>query len=35
MVALVQGVNLVRTELGLPVADSLAVDPKLSLIRTT
>jgi 5-methyltetrahydropteroyltriglutamate--homocysteine methyltransferase len=34
MVALVQGVNLVKQELGLPVTPSLATDPKLSLIRT-
>jgi len=34
MVALVQGTNLVRKELGLPVADSLGADPKFSLIRT-
>jgi 5-methyltetrahydropteroyltriglutamate--homocysteine methyltransferase len=35
MVALVQGTNVVRTELGLPIAPSLAADPKFSLIRTT
>ena len=29
MVALVQGVNLVKKELGLPVTPSLAADPKL------
>jgi 5-methyltetrahydropteroyltriglutamate--homocysteine methyltransferase len=34
MVALVQGANIVRKELGLPVAESLAADPKFSLIRT-
>jgi 5-methyltetrahydropteroyltriglutamate--homocysteine methyltransferase len=34
MVALVQGTNLVRTELGLPVAESLGADPKFSLIRS-
>jgi 5-methyltetrahydropteroyltriglutamate--homocysteine methyltransferase len=34
MVALVQGVNLVKQELGLPVTPSPAADPKLSLIRT-
>ncbi len=34
MVALVQGTNLVRKQLGLPVADSLGADPKFSLIRT-
>ena len=35
MVALVQGVNVVKHELGLPVTESLAADPKFSLIRTT
>jgi 5-methyltetrahydropteroyltriglutamate--homocysteine methyltransferase len=35
MVALVQGTNLVRKELGLPVAESLGADPKFSLLRTT
>jgi 5-methyltetrahydropteroyltriglutamate--homocysteine methyltransferase len=35
MVSLVQGVNAVKTELGLPVTDALAADPKFSLIRTT
>ena len=35
MVALVQGANLVKNELGLPLAESLAADPKFSLIRTT
>jgi len=34
MVALVQGVNLVKQELGLPMTPSPAADPKLSLIRT-
>jgi len=34
MVALVQGVNLVKRELGLPVTPSPAADPRLSLIRT-
>jgi 5-methyltetrahydropteroyltriglutamate--homocysteine methyltransferase len=34
MVALVQGVNLVKQELGLPLTPSPAADPKLSLIRT-
>jgi hypothetical protein len=34
-VALVQGTNIVKKELGLPVTDSLAADPKLSLLRTT
>jgi 5-methyltetrahydropteroyltriglutamate--homocysteine methyltransferase len=33
MVALVQGVNIVRKELGLPVAASLAADPQFSFIR--
>ena len=35
MVALVQGTNMVRQELGLPVAPSLGADPRFSLIRTT
>jgi 5-methyltetrahydropteroyltriglutamate--homocysteine methyltransferase len=35
MVSLVQGANIVRRELGLPVTGSLAADPKFSLIRTT
>jgi len=35
MVALTQGVNVVKKELGLPVTESLAADPKFSLIRTT
>jgi 5-methyltetrahydropteroyltriglutamate--homocysteine methyltransferase len=35
MVALVQGTNLVKQELGLPVTESLGADPKFSLIRTT
>jgi 5-methyltetrahydropteroyltriglutamate--homocysteine methyltransferase len=34
MVALVQGTNLVRQELGLPVADCLGANPNFSLIRT-
>ena len=34
MVSLVNGTNIVRKELGLPVAESLAADPKLSLIRS-
>src|SRR5216117_2020425 len=34
MVALVQGVNIVKKELGLPVTESQAADPKFSLIRT-
>jgi len=34
MVSLVQGSNLVRKELGLPLAESLAADPKFSLIRS-
>ena len=33
MVALVQGVNVVKKELGLPVTESLAADPKFSLLR--
>jgi 5-methyltetrahydropteroyltriglutamate--homocysteine methyltransferase len=33
MVALVQGVNLVKKELGLPVTESQAADPKFSLLR--
>jgi 5-methyltetrahydropteroyltriglutamate--homocysteine methyltransferase len=35
MVALVQGTNLVKKELGLPLTESLGADPKFSLIRTT
>jgi 5-methyltetrahydropteroyltriglutamate--homocysteine methyltransferase len=34
MVALVQGTNLVRKELGLPLAECLGAEPKYSLIRT-
>ncbi len=34
MVAIVQGTNIVRKELGLPVAESIAADPKLSLVRS-
>jgi 5-methyltetrahydropteroyltriglutamate--homocysteine methyltransferase len=34
MVSLVQGVNLVKRELGLPVTESQAADPRFSLIRT-
>jgi 5-methyltetrahydropteroyltriglutamate--homocysteine methyltransferase len=34
MVSLVQGANIVRKELGLPVAESLGADPKFSLIRS-
>jgi len=34
MASLVQGVNTVRKELGLPEADCLLADPKYSLIRT-
>jgi 5-methyltetrahydropteroyltriglutamate--homocysteine methyltransferase len=34
MVAIVQGTNIVRKELGLPVAESVAADPKLSLVRS-
>ena len=33
--ALVQGVNVVKKELGLPVTPSQAADPKFSLLRTT
>ena len=33
MVALVRGANLVRAEIGAPVAECLAADPKFSLIR--
>ena len=33
MVALVQGVNVVKKELGLPLAESVAADPKWSLLR--
>jgi 5-methyltetrahydropteroyltriglutamate--homocysteine methyltransferase len=35
MVALVQGTNLVRKEIGAPLAESLGADPTYSLIRTT
>jgi 5-methyltetrahydropteroyltriglutamate--homocysteine methyltransferase len=35
MVALVQGTNIVRKELGLQPTESLGADPKFSLIRTT
>jgi len=35
MVSLVQGTNIVKKELGLPVTESLGADPKYSLIRTT
>ncbi len=35
MIAIVQGTNIVRKELGLPAVESLGADPKLSLIRTT
>jgi hypothetical protein len=31
----VQGVNIVKKELGIPYAESLAADPRMSLIRTT
>ena len=34
IVSLVQGANVVRKELGLPLAESLGADPKFSLIRT-
>jgi 5-methyltetrahydropteroyltriglutamate--homocysteine methyltransferase len=33
MVALVQGVNIVKKELGLPLTESVAADPKWSLLR--
>ena len=33
MVALVQGVNVVKKELGLPVTESQAADPTMSLLR--
>jgi 5-methyltetrahydropteroyltriglutamate--homocysteine methyltransferase len=35
MVSLVQGVNIVKKERGLPTAPSLAADPAFSLLRTT
>jgi 5-methyltetrahydropteroyltriglutamate--homocysteine methyltransferase len=35
MVSLVQGVNIVKKERGLPVTPSLAADPAFSLLRTT
>jgi len=35
MVSLVQGVNIVKKERGLPTAVSLAADPKFSLLRTS
>jgi len=35
MVSLVQGVNIVKKERGLPVAVSLAADPAFSLLRTS
>ncbi|HTA44216.1 MAG TPA: cobalamin-independent methionine synthase II family protein [Bryobacteraceae bacterium] len=35
MVSLVQGVNIVKKELGLPVAATRAADPAFSLLRTT
>jgi 5-methyltetrahydropteroyltriglutamate--homocysteine methyltransferase len=34
MISLVQGTDIVRKELGLPVAEPLGADPKLSLLRT-
>ena len=34
MVALVQGTNIVRRELGLPESHSLGADPRFSLLRT-
>jgi 5-methyltetrahydropteroyltriglutamate--homocysteine methyltransferase len=33
MVSLVQGVNIVKKELGLPVTESMAADPAFSLLR--
>ena len=33
MVAMVQGTNIVRKELGLPEAECLAADPRFSLAR--
>jgi 5-methyltetrahydropteroyltriglutamate--homocysteine methyltransferase len=35
MVAMVLGTNIVRKELGLPEAQSLAADPRYSLTVTT
>jgi 5-methyltetrahydropteroyltriglutamate--homocysteine methyltransferase len=35
MVSLVQGTNIVKKELGLPLTESMGADPKYSLIRTT
>ncbi|MGH9564323.1 MAG: hypothetical protein ACRD3S_22950 [Terracidiphilus sp.] len=35
MVSLVQGVNIVKKERGLPETPSLAADPKFSLLRTS
>ena len=35
MVALVQGTNIVRKELGLPQAECLAADPRYSLVVGT
>jgi 5-methyltetrahydropteroyltriglutamate--homocysteine methyltransferase len=34
MVALVQGTNVVRRELGIPEAECIAADPNLSLVPT-
>ena len=34
MISLVQGTNIVRKELGLPVAECLAEDGRYSLVRT-
>src|SRR5947207_3946637 len=34
IVALVQGANVIRKELGLPLAESLGAEPKFSLLRT-
>jgi len=35
MVSLVQGVNILKKERGMPVTPSLAADPAFSLLRTT
>jgi 5-methyltetrahydropteroyltriglutamate--homocysteine methyltransferase len=35
MVSLVQGTNIVKKELEIPISECLAADPKMSLIRTT
>jgi len=33
MVSLVQGTNLVKKDLGVPLTESLGADPKFSLLR--